>query len=208
VPNRNKKATRFAEYFATAIKELKKKCNLFLQYIWRMQGMFYSRTRNTFKFQYVSVIFIRKELKILKRNKSTGLDNLPPGLLKDCADEVAQPLCYIINLSLSSSTVPTFWKQAKVVPIHKSGDSDNPANYRPISILPVLSKILEKAVYSQLINYLENNQLLSEAQYGYRKRRSTELAAVYFIDDIRKQVDNGKLVGAVFMDLSRAFDNY
>jgi len=139
----------------------------------------------------------------LKRNESRGLDNQPSGLLKDCADEVAQPLCYIINLSLSSSTVPTFWKQAKAVPIHKSGDSDNPANYRPISILPVLSKILEKAVYSQLINYLENNQLLSEAQYGYRKRRSTELAAAYFIDDIRKQVDNGKLVGAVFMDLSQ-----
>ena len=79
-------------------------------------------------------------------------------------------------------------------------------NYRPISVLPVLSKIMEKAVYTQLIEYLETNKLLTNFQFGYRAKRSTESAATLFVDDVRREVDTGKLVGAVFMDLSRAFD--
>ena len=79
-------------------------------------------------------------------------------------------------------------------------------NYRPISILPVLSKILERIVYKQLLSHLENNGLLSSFQLGFRFKRSTELAVTYFTDIIRKEVDNGNILGAVFIDLSKAFD--
>ena len=88
----------------------------------------------------------------------------------------------------------------------KSGDVHNLSNYRSISVLPVLPKILERSVYTQLIEYLESNNILLANQFGYRKNRSTELAATYFIDNIRKHANNGKMIGAVFMNLSRAFD--
>ena len=127
-------------------------------------------------------------------------------MLKDSAKEIAVPLTHIINLSISTSTFPTNWKVARVTPIYKSGCANDEANYRPISVLPILSRILEKAVYNQLKEYLEENNLLSQQQFGYRSKRSTETAAVLFLDDIRKNMKKGKLVGAVFMDLSRTFD--
>ena len=127
-------------------------------------------------------------------------------MLKDCAHVISKPISHIINLSIKTSTVPSIWKSAKVTPIHKSGDTNSPENYRPISVLPTLSKIMEKAVHSQLSGYLESNQLLHECQFGFRKRKSTKLAATYFCDQIRKEMDGGKLTGCVYIDLSKAFD--
>jgi hypothetical protein len=127
-------------------------------------------------------------------------------MLKDVASVIAGPISYIINLSLRSGQVPTDWKVAQVVPLHKSGSTTDTNNYRPISILPIVSKILERAVHYQLMDYLERNNLLSENQFGYRNKRSTELASALFIDSIRKSGDKGLLTGAVFLDLSKAFD--
>ena len=137
---------------------------------------------------------------------ATGLDNLLPVFLKDIASVISQPLCHIINLSVTTGVVPTEWKTAKITPILKSGSSDEVDNYRPISVLPVLSKILERFVHTQLMEYLEKNSLLSSKQFGYRKKRSTEIAITIFVDNVRKAVDNGNLVGAVYIDFSKAFD--
>lgn len=93
-----------------------------------------------------------------------------------------------------------------MAPIHKGGSVDDNNNYRPISVLSSFSKILERAVHHQLIDYLEANNLLSESQSGYRKRRSTELASILLTDNIRKAVDKGNLVGVLYIDLSKAFD--
>ena len=93
-----------------------------------------------------------------------------------------------------------------MVPIHKKDPHNNPENYRPISGLPVLSKILERAVHQQLIEHLEEQHLLTKYQFGYRSNRSTNFAATLFVDNIRKEVDRGNMVGAVFIDLSKAFD--
>eukprot|EP00111_Clytia_hemisphaerica_P002352 TCONS_00006717-protein len=79
-------------------------------------------------------------------------------------------------------------------------------NFRPISILPTFSKILEKAVRSQLSDFLENNNLLTDRQFGYRKNRSTKIASALLFDDIRSSIDKGELVGAVYIDLTKAFD--
>ena len=145
-------------------------------------------------------------MKFLRRKKATGLDNFPPGLLKDVASVIAKPLAFVINLSLETGSVPAEWKVAKVIPQFKSGSSAEIDNCRPISILPIFSKILEKMVYKQLIFYLESNSLLSDYQFGFRSNRSTELAVTYFNNLVRKEADCGKVTGAVFIDLSKAFD--
>ena len=112
----------------------------------------------------------------------------------------------MINLSLKTSIFPTDWKAAKVIPTHKSGAHSNPDNYRPISVLPVISKIIEKIIDRQLITFLDKNHLLTKFQFGFRPKLSTEYAATILLDSIRDNVDKGRLVGAVFVDLSKAFD--
>ena len=127
-------------------------------------------------------------------------------MLKDVASEIAKPISFIINLSLRTGQVPTDWKILRVVPVHESGATADINNYRPTSILPVISKILERAVHHQLMDYLERNNLLSDKQFGYRSKSSTELATALFIDSIRRSGDKGLLPGAVYLDLSKAFD--
>ncbi len=142
----------------------------------------------------------------LKRKKATGLDDIPAYLLKDCANVIAKPLTHIINSSLTTGVFPTDWKLSKLIPIPKSKPYNRIENYRPISVIPAIAKVIEKLVYRQLSTYLENNNLLDESQFGFRKGRSTELAAALFTDNVKRKVDEGKLVGAVFIDLTKAFD--
>ena len=163
-------------------------------------------TKDIFKFSTITPGYVLKHLNRLKRNKATGIDSLPPNLLKDCAEEIAGPISHIINLSLTTSTVPTIWKSAKINPAFKSGNPDLVENYRPISILPTLSKLLERTVHDQLYSFLERNSLLSNSQFGFRKRRSTKMAATLLCDSVRKGFENGLLVGCLFLDLSKAFD--
>ena len=129
------------------------------------------------------------------RQKATGTDNLPPGLLKDCAVLISKPLSHIINLSLRTGSFPAGWKSEKVTPVYKSGNTSLPENYRPISVLPIMSKILAKAVHHGLKDFLENENLLTKCQHGFRKKHSTKTASILFSDTIRKEMDNGKLYG-------------
>ena len=137
------------------------------------------------------------------RNKSCGPDNLSPNLLKNSAIILSRPPAYVINLSLRTGLFPDEWKTARVISLHKSGQFEN---YRPISALPIISKIIEKIVHNKLVNYLEEHHLLSNQQFGFRRKRSTKLAATLFIDDIRRSVDSKNLAGCVFIDFSKAFD--
>lgn len=148
---------------------------------------------------------VLKALQNLKRTKSSGLDDLPPGMLKDAAIYIAEPLTYIINLSLTTGMIPTSWKEAKVLPVFKSGSSLVMDNYRPISVLPAVSKILERIVHGQHSKYLEENALMSLYQFGFRRKHSTSLAVTYLTDTIRKSKDKGELTGAIFVDLRKAF---
>ena len=199
-----KTANIFSHYFGNVVRELKSRLALVTDYVWRKMPI-RRKTNQNFQFSYVSKVFVERQLKTLNRNKSTGLDELPPGMIKDCAAEISKPLAFIINLSITSGEVPSHWKEAKIVPIHKSGDK-KPENYRPISILPIFSKIIERAVQSQLSDFLEKNKLLTDSQFGYRHQRSTKLASTFVFDDIRKFIDGGQMVGAVYIDLTKAFD--
>ena len=159
-----------------------------------------------FLFRPVTKGEVLKVISSLKRSKSPGLDNIPPRTVKDAALAITQPLLHILNLSLSTSKVPSEWKVARCVPIFKGGDAKILDNYRPISVLPVFSKILERVVHFQLYEYLENNELLSPFQFGFRKNRSTASAVVHLTDTVRKNMDMGQLTGALFIDLRKAFD--
>ena len=135
-----------------------------------------------------------------------GLDQLPPNLLKDAANEIAQSLTYIINLSLTTSTASTDWKKAKVSPIYKSGSTTELDNYRPISVLAIACKIMEREVYRHLYKFLDGTKLISKHQFGFQKKKSAALAAIPLLDQVRLAVANGNLVGACFIDLQKAFD--
>ena len=159
-----------------------------------------------FKFQSVSEEFTKSELKKLKTNKSCGLDAISPRLLKDSAPIVARlPTC-IINKSLATGIVPDDWKCARVTPLFKGGKRCELDNYRPISVLPAASKLLERAVNTQLCTFLTEHSLLSPYQCGFRKNHSTEAMAIALTDYIRLGIDQGLLIGAVFLDLPKAFD--
>ena len=159
-----------------------------------------------FGFRPVTKGEVLKIISSLKRSKSSGLDKIPPGTVKDAKHVIAQPLLHILNLSLSTSTVPASWKVARCVPVFKGGDAKELDNYRPISVLPIFSKILERVVHYQLYEYLESNKLLSPYQFGFRKNHSTSSAVVHLTDTVRKSMDMGKLTGALFIDLRKAFD--
>ena len=113
----------------------------------------------TFRFPYISVFFVQKELKLLSCQKSTRIDNLPPGLLKDCGSIISKPLCDIINLLIRSGKFPSSWKAAKVMSIFKSGSHSLWENYRPILVLRIILKLLEKAVQQALKDYFEHENL-------------------------------------------------
>ena len=196
----------FCSYFSTVVSSLKKKAFLLRDCVWTFQQKFNPRTDCHFKFKTVTVQQVCKLLESLKRKKASGLDDIPAYLLKDCANVIAKPLTHIINSSLTTGVFPTDWKLSKLIPIPKSKPYNRIENYRPISVIPAISKVIEKLVYRQLSTYLENNNLLDESQFGFRKGRSTELAATLFTDNVKRKVDEGKLVGAVFIDLTKAFD--
>ena len=147
--------------------------------------------KNTTIFNMVSSKEDEQQLKSVKRNKATGLDHLQTGLIKDAAELISAPLAHFV---------------AKVIPIYKSGAQSNPDNYRPILVLPVISKLIKQIIHRQLITFLDKNHLLTKFQFGFRPELSTEYAATILLDNIRNNVDKGKLVGAIFVDLSKDFD--
>lgn len=126
--------------------------------------------------------------------------------LKEHKESLIPALTKVINQSINESTFPTVLKTAIVKPVFKSGDKLQVSNYRPISILPTISKVLEKVVAEQLMEHLDSLEMLHPLQFGFRKHYSTETACSYFLEDVKSSLDGGGIVGAVFLDLRKAFD--
>ena len=196
----------FCTCFASVVKSLKEKAIPLCDFVWRKQAGITNSTEKRFLFQSVSQLEVMRILKSIKCNKATGLDDLPPCLMKNSVAILSAPLAHVINLSITTGIFPMDLKKAKIIPVHKSGPFSILDNYRPILILPVISKIIEKAIHRQLVTYLDQNSLLSHFQFGFRPKLSIELAATHLLDNIRKSFDDGKLVGAIFIDLSKAID--
>ena len=160
-----------------------------------------------FTFTRVHCQDIEKTVSSLATNKAPGIDKLPARVIKDSAPVIIHSITSIINTSLITSTFPEDWKIADVSPILKEGDFEEAGNNRPISLLPILSKVCEKAALNQLMPYLTANKRLAVNQSGNKKWHSTETSLVASTDTILEAIDKRKLTAVVYLDMSKAFDS-
>ena len=145
-------------------------------------------------------------LSSLKLGKATGLDNLPSKFLKVGAPHIANSMAHIINLTIRSGKIPSDLKQARVTPLFKKNDRTTPGNYRPVSILSILSKIMEKVIHEQIEQYLQTANLLYSHQFGFRKTYSTDICIMHLTDHIKSKSEEGMMTGMLLLDLQKAFD--
>ena len=143
----------------------------------------------------------------LKSKRSCGIDNMSNTLLKQLVNVLKVPLCVIFNKSLSAGEFPDLMKIAKVIPLHKGGPRDNVDNYRPISLLPVISKVLERITYKYLVSHLDKEDLLYARQFGFRKKHSTIDAITNLTGEILGAFGKKMMLLSVFIDLRKAFDS-
>ena len=162
--------------------------------------------KTTFSVILPTLSAVYKKLKDINERKAAGLDKIPCKLLKIAAVIVAPSLTQIFNKIISTGIFPTDWKLAKVTPIFKKGKKDEMNNYRPISVISVVAKIFEKLIFEQLYEYLNNNNLISASQSGFRTLHSTLTALIETVDNWSINIDNGLLNGVIFIDLKKAFD--
>ena len=160
-----------------------------------------SLEENAFHFTKVSENTISDILKELKTNKATGIDNLLGRFLKDGSKVLVTPITQICNLSIKLSTVPDDCKITKLKPIYKKGKKTDPKNYRPISLLPVISKILEKVIHDQTMELVTKKNILYKFQSGFRKFHSADSCLSYLQDKVAKGFDSGLLTGMILIDL-------
>ena len=159
-----------------------------------------------FKIPLRKLTDLKSSINSSNATKATGLDGLTPKIIELSVDIISPSLLEIINMSLLTGNFPDSLKLAKLHPIYKGGTKSDPANYRPISILPVVSKLIEKHVTKHLFDYLNKYDLLHKSQSGFRKHHSCNTALIKLVDSWLKSIDNGELVGAIFFDLRKAFD--
>ena len=150
-------------------------------------------------------VFIR--LQKLNTSKATGMDGIPAKILKMIASFIAPSLTFIFNLSIRTGTYIDEWKLARVIPIYKSEDKRKCENYRPISVLPIVSKIFEGEVFSQIYSFLNRHAPLSKFQSGFRLKHGTLAALIQMCDQWQTDMDDGKINGVVFLDICKAFDS-
>lgn len=142
----------------------------------------------------------------LKISISTGHDNINSKILKNTKEISSKILCLLFQQSLATGQIPTDWKIGKIIPIHKNGDRSLVANYRPISLTSVASKLLEHIIFSHTVSHLENNKFFYEKQHGFRKGFSCESQLIEFTHDIHINMNQYTQTDAIFLDFSKAFD--
>ena len=147
-----------------------------------------------------------RAVKQINVSKSSGLSNVSSFVVKEAFTFLVPQITYMFNLSIRSSTFPTSWKKALVVPIPKAGNSAQVQNYRPISLLPLPGKILEKLIHKQMSDFLEDSSYLIDVQHGFRKNHSTIHSVVQLTSYINTKTDAGLPTLATFIDFKKAFD--
>ena len=199
-------ANGFCSYFSNIASCLHQSLVTLSDPVWRVCFDFINPDNKVFTFHQIDWQEVLYELRNISPSKATGFDNLPAVLIKLAASEIAYPFVLLMNRSISEALFPNSEKCAKIVLLYKSRERSQFDNYRPITILPVFSKIIERLVYRQLYNYLEVNKLLSPVEFGFRSRRCTSQAVLQFTEQIRGNMDIGNLTGVVYIDLKKAFD--
>ena len=159
-----------------------------------------------FVIKYTSYNEVRKIILELRNDCSSGYDQIPIKFLKPVVDNITSPIVFIINSSIDKEIFPDSWKIARVCPIPKVDNPVNVKDLRPISILPVLSKVYEKVILPQLSDYIEKSSIYNTTQSGFRKGHSTSTMLLKFRDDIRKALNRNEVTMSVLIDYSKAFD--
>lgn len=150
---------------------------------------------------------VRVIINDLKNSKTNDIYGLNVWLLKRCIPYICEPLCYLVNLCISTGYFPEFLKKAKIIPIYKGkGGTEEPDNYRQISILPIVSKVLEKIIFNQIITFIDEHNVLYKHQYGFRKKHDTTGAIMGLVNYILDSIENKRLCFSLFTDLTKAFD--
>ena len=164
--------------------------------------------KNRNRFNIIIVHISNEVLEIINslNNKSTGPSSIPLNLLQIIADLIVFPLCHIINMSFSKGIFPDKLKIVKVIPLHKGGSTQDLNNFRPISLLSIFDKIIEKIIHKRLYHFLEHHNILFENQFGFRKNNSTSYALMEITERIKESIDSGKFGCGIFIDLRKAFD--
>ena len=166
----------------------------------------HSPCESRLNFTTVNENVVAKIIESLKTKSSCGDDGLSTKLLKEIKNEICSSITLIVNQMITTGIFPDSLKIAKIIPIFKKGDIEIIENYRPISILPAISKIFEKILSLQIHEYFQSKHLYYEHQYGFIKNRSTEHAALELIDRVITEIDKGEIPFNIYIDLSKAFD--
>nr|VZI45871.1 unnamed protein product [Spirometra erinaceieuropaei] len=150
---------------------------------------------------------ILEELKSLKECKSPGPDEIPAKLLSELAQQLAKPLSFLCQKSFDVGILPTDWKTAHITPLYKSGSRAQATNYRPVSLTSICCKVMEKTIKKELMAYLETHNLLSNAQYGFRRGRSCVTNLLYTMQSWTRALDAKHTVHVAYIDFGKAFDS-
>ena len=160
----------------------------------------------SFRIPLISTEKVKSYILKLDPTKATGIDGLGPKIIKLAAHALAPSIAMLMNKSILTGSFPSQLKQAKVFPIHKGGDKADPSNYRPISILPTVSKFFEKHINHHLMAFLNKYKLIHENQSGFRQKHSCQTALVKLVDQWLSCIDKGDVIGTLFVDFRKAFD--
>ena len=162
---------------------------------------------NSAEFELTDENEVLELIQKLKNNKACGFDLISNKILKSTCKTIVPFITRLFNVCIVNGIFPSCFKIAQVVPLFKGGDKESPSCYRPISLLPALGKLLEKIVSFRALNYLNENNLLSEHQFGFRKHFSTEYAILDLYEKLLHNLDNKLSSCAIFLDLAKAFDS-
>ena len=155
-------------------------------------------------FRVDDVVMLVKNINV---HKGSGIEYMPSFILKDVFEVIPLQLTYLFNQSISLGVFPKSWAIATVTPIPKSGNKHQANNWRPISIIPLIGKLMEKLCNTIYQNHLDVHNILCDEQYGFRPKRSTNMAIFNFLKNIIDELNNKKIVGAIYLDFSKAFDS-
>lgn len=206
VANHDELAKNFNKYFINVAAKLKEP--LEHSDFSKLQDYINSKIPENVHFELPEIdeTFVFNFLSSLDTSKATGLDGVGPRLLKLSAGVITKSITSIANECIRLGKFPTSWKQAKVTPLYKGGAKDEINNYRPISILPTLSKLIEKFIHKHLMEFLNTFELIHQSQSGFRPGHSTETALLLMTEQWLKALNEGQIVGTVMVDFRKAFD--
>jgi hypothetical protein len=194
---------RFNKCFIDTINDLLNKDNLNLTRAY-LQGI---KTNSASMFvSPITEIEVKDVIGKLKGKHSAGYDEIPEVLVKHYSEYIVKPLTHVFNLSVKCGIFPDAMKIAKITPLFKKGDKQDIQNYRPIAVLPVFSKILEKIMYNRLLGFLKKFKILTDEQNGFRDNKSTTTACHTFIEQVQQALDNNLHAVGIFLDLTKAYD--